>query len=329
MRFKIVAIIVPLCFLLVPLVADAQPPVEVARLAVLGPGALPTEAQLQRSVFLQTLRELGWYAGQNLAIERRYAEGKLDRLPDLAADLVQGKPHVILTWSTPGVLAAKQATTTIPIVVMGAAALLEQGLVASLARPGGNLTGVENNPPGLDGKRLALLKEAVPQISRVAFLFNPANPFWNFQLPHLETAARALGLQLLRVEARDPSEFDTAFTAIVDSRVDALFIADENIFWPPYLQRILDFAVANRLPTLSGERRFAEEGSLMAYGYSRRELQRRAATYVDKILKGARPGDLPVERATTFELVINLKTAQALGMTMPSTFLFLADEVIR
>jgi putative ABC transport system substrate-binding protein len=221
---------------------------------------------------------------------------------------VQGKPHVMLTWSTPGVLAAKQATTTIPIVVMGAAALLEQGLVASLARPGGNLTGVENNPPGLDGKRLALLKEAVPQISRVAFLFNPANPFWQFQLPNVESEARALGLQLQRVEARDPSEYDTAFAAIVASRVDALCIADDTAFQPPYLQRILDFAAVHRLPTLSGERRFAEEGSLMAYGYSNRELARRAATYVDKILRGARPGDLPVERAMTFELVLNLKT---------------------
>jgi TnpA family transposase len=200
-----------LVILFVPLAADPPPPIAVARLAILAPGAPPTEAQLQRSVFQQTLRELGWHEGQNLVVARRYAEGKLDRLPDLAAELVQGQPHVILTWSTPGVLAAKQATTTIPIVVRGAGALLEQGLVASLARPGGNLTGVENTPPGLDGKRLALLKEVGPQIARVAFLFNPANPLWNFQLPRLETEARALGLELQRVEARDPSEFDTAF----------------------------------------------------------------------------------------------------------------------
>ena len=152
MRLKTGAIIMLLGFLLVPLAA-APPPVAGARLAILHPGAPPTEAPRQQSVFLQTLRELGWYAGQNLVIERRYAEGKLDRLPDLAADLVQGKPHVILTWSTPGGLAVQQATTTIPMVVLGAAALLEQGLVASLARPGGNLTGVENNPPELDGKR--------------------------------------------------------------------------------------------------------------------------------------------------------------------------------
>jgi putative ABC transport system substrate-binding protein len=311
------------------LAADPQPPVEVARLGVLGPGAPPPEAERQRSVFWQTLRELGWSEGQNLAVERRYAEGKLDRLPALAAELVRGQPHVILTWSTPGVLAATQATTTIPLVVRGAGALLEQGLVASLARPGGNLTGVETNPLGLDGKRLALLKEAVPPIARVAFLFNPANPFWHVQLPHLEAEARALGLELQRVEAHGPREFDTAFAAIIDSRVDALFIADEGIFWPPYLQRILDFAAAHRLPTLAGERRFAEEGSLMAYGFSDRERARRAATYVDKILKGAKPGDLPIERATTFELVINLKTAQALGLTIPQTLLFQADEVIR
>jgi putative ABC transport system substrate-binding protein len=318
-----------LSIFMVPLAADPQLPVAVARLGVLGPGAPPTEAERQRSVFWQTLRELGWSEGHNLTVEYRYADGKLDRLPALAAELVQGQPHVILTWSTLGVLAATQATTTIPIVVRGAGALLEQGFVASLARPGGNLTGVENNPPGLDGKRLALLKEAVPQISRVAFLFNPANPFWHFQLPHLEAEARVLALQLQRVEVRGPSEFDTAFAAIVDSRVDALFIADEGIFLPPYLQRILDFAAANRLPTLAGERRFAEEGSLMAYGYSDRERARRAATYVDKILKGAKPGDLPIERSTTFELVINLKTAKALGLTIPPPFLFQADEVLR
>jgi ABC-type uncharacterized transport system substrate-binding protein len=331
MTYRTLGLLVTLALglFLVPLAADPQQPVEVARLAILNPSAPPTEAEQQRSVFRQTLRELGWHEGQNLAVERRYAEGKLDRLPDLAADLVQGQPHVILTWSTPGVLAATQATTTIPIVVMGAAALLEQGLVASLAHPGGNLTGVESNPPGLYGKRLALLKEAVPQISRVAFLFNPANPFQNSQLPYLETEARALGLLLQRVEARDPSEFDTAFAAIVDSRVDALSIADDTIFGPPYLHRILDFAAANRLPTLSVERRFAEEGSLMAYGYSRRELQRRAAVYVGKILKGAKPRDLPIERATTFELVINLKTAKALGLTIPPSLLFQADEVLR
>jgi putative ABC transport system substrate-binding protein len=331
MTYRTLGLLVTLALglFLVPLAADPQQPVEVARLAILNPGAPPTEAGRQPSVFRQTLRELGWHEGQNLAVERRYAEGKLDRLPDLAAELVQGQPHVILTWSTPGVLAATQATTTIPIVVMGAAALLEQGLVASLAHPGGNLTGVESNPPGLYGKRLALLKEAVPQISRVAFLFNPANPFQNSQLPYLETEARALGLQLQRVEARDPSEFDTAFAAIVDSRVDALSIADDTIFGPPYLHRILDFAAANRLPTLSVERRFAEEGSLMAYGYSRRELQRRAAVYVGKILKGAKPRDLPIERATTFELVINLKTAKALGLTIPPSLLFQADEVLR
>jgi putative tryptophan/tyrosine transport system substrate-binding protein len=329
MTRRTIGLLITLALCLAPLAVHAQPPHESARLAVLGPGAPPTEAQRQRSAFRQTLRELGWYEGQNLAVERRYAEGKLDRLPDLAADLVRGNPHVMLTWSTPGVLAAKQATTSIPIVVVGAAALLEQGLIASLARPGGNLTGVESNPLELNGKRLALLKEAVPQLSHVAFLFNPANPFYDFQRSTLETAARALGIQLQRVEARDPGGFDTAFAAIADSRVDALFIADDSIFYPPNLQRILDFAAANRLPTLAPARRFAEDGSLMAYGYSARELGRRAAIYVDKILKGASPGDLPVERATTFELVINLKTAQALGLTIPPTLLFQATEVIR
>jgi putative tryptophan/tyrosine transport system substrate-binding protein len=322
-------VILTLSLLVALLVAHAQGPVAVARLAILAPGAPPTDAERERSALRQTLREHGWYEGHNLAIEGRYAEGKLDRLPALAAELVQGQPHVIFTWSTPGVLAATQATMTIPIVVRGAAALLEQGFVASLARPGGNLTGVENNPLELNGKRLALLKEALPQIARVAFLFNPANLFYDFQLPHLETAARALGMQLQFVAAREPGEFDTAFAAISNSRVDAIFIADDVIFWPPYLQRILDFAAANRLPTLAATRRFAEEGSLIAYGYNGRELARRAAIYVVKILKGAKPGDLPVERATTFELVLNLKTAQALGLAIPPILLFQADEVIR
>ena len=212
---------------------------------------------------------------------------------------------------------------------MGAGRLVEQGIVASLAHPGGNITGLENNPLGMFGKRLELLKEAVPQISRVAFLFNPSNPAsLNLELPGFETDARALGLQLQRVAVRHPDEFDAVFAAIVESRTDALFIADEETFYP-HIQQIMDFAATHRFPTVVGLRQFAEAGGLIAFSASYREIEQRAAVYVDKILKGAMPGDLPIERAMQFELVINLKTAQALGLTVPPTVLFQADEVIR
>ncbi len=321
--------IITLALLMAPLATDAQQPVKVARIGILWTGPSPSEAERQQSPFRQKLRELGWQGGHNIAFEGRYAEGQLDRLPDLAADLVRLKPDLIVTSSTAGVLAAKQATTTIPIVISGAGALVEKGIVASLTHPGGNLTGVENNPLELEGKRLELLKEAVPHITRVALLLDPTNPGWNLRLPGLETGARVLGLQLQRVEARAPSEFDAAFAAIVASRADALLIASEAIFAPPYHQRLLDFVATNGLPSMAGDQRLAEAGSLMAYSVSLREIGRRTATYVDKILKGARPGDLPIERASTFELVINLKTAKALGITIPPHLLVLADEVIQ
>jgi putative ABC transport system substrate-binding protein len=211
---------------------------------------------------------------------------------------------------------------------MGTGLLVEQGIVASLEHPGGNITGVESHPLGLSGKRLEILKEAVPQISRVAFLFDSTNPFWKIEGPGLETDARALDLQLQHVPVRHPGEFDAAFAAIVESHTDALFIADEGMFYP-YFRQIMNFAATHRLPTVSGNRRFAEAGSLIAYGYNLRELAQRAAVYVDKILKGARPGDLPIERAMKFELIINLTTAQALGLTLSPVFLFRADEVIK
>lgn len=318
-----------LSLLTTPHAADAQQQGKVARIGILGAGPYPSEAQRQQSPFQHKLRELGWQEGHNIAIERRYAEGQLDRLPALAADLVRLKPDLIVTSSTPCVLAVKQATTTIPIVISGAGALVEKGIVASLARPGGNLTGVENNPLELYGKRLELLKEAVPHITRVALLLEPTNPGWNLRFPGLETEARALGLQLQRVEARTPGEFDAAFAAIVASRADALLIAAVEIFAPPYHQRLLDFAATHGLPSMAGDRRLAEAGGLMAYSVSGREIGRRAATYVDKILKGAQPGDLPIERASTFELVINLKTAKLLGITIPPRLLMLADEVLQ
>ena len=279
--------------LLTPLTTDAQQPAKVPLIGTLGDGSPPSEAQRQQSPFLQKLHELGWCEGHNITFERRGAEGKLDRLPDLAAELVRLRPDIIVTGGTLGVRAAQQTTTTIPIVVAGAGMLVEQGIVASLAHPGGNITGVENTPLGLSGKRLALLKEAVPQLARVAFLFNPVNPFFTRELPSVETDARALGLQLQSVAVRHADEFDAAFATIVEHRPDALFIADDGLL-VLHRRQIMDFATTHRLPTVGGERQFATAGSLMAFGWSRREIGQRAAVYVDKILKGARPGDLPI-----------------------------------
>ena len=329
MRLNTVGFIVTLVLLTLwaPLAADAQQPVKVPLIGVLGMGFPPSEAVRQQSPFWQKLRELGWQEGHNIAVERRFAEGKLDRLPDLATDLVRLKPDVIVTANAAGALAANQATTTIPIV-MSAGQIVEQGIVASLAHPGGNITGVEGTIFGLSAKRLEILKEAMPQAARVAFLFNPTNPWAHFDLAEVETAARALGLQLQRVEVRPPDEFDAAFAAIAASRPDALFVAGDATF-APYRQQIMDLGATHRLPTMSGDRAWAVAGSLIAYGFSTHELLQRQAIYVDKILKGARPGDLPIERPMTFELVLNLKTAKALGITMPPSLLLLADEVIQ
>jgi putative ABC transport system substrate-binding protein len=328
MRLSAIGLVLTLAlgFLVAPLCSNAQQPVKL--IGVLGVGSPPSEAQRQQSPFLQKLRELGWHEGHNIAFERRFAEGKLDQLPDLAADLVQRRPDVILTGATQGVLAAKQATTTIPIVINGAGMLVEQGIVASLAHPGGNITGVENTPLGLSGKRLEFLKEAMPQLARVAYLFNPANPFFTFERPSVETDARALGVQLQPVAVRHPDEFAVAFATIVEQRPDALFIADDILFLI-HVQQIVDFATTHQLPTMGSRREIVAAGGLMAFGYSPRELLQRAAIYVDKILKGARPGDLPIERPAKYELVINLKTAQELGLTLAPTLLFQADEVIR
>ena len=320
-----------LSLLLMPRASDAQQTDKVPLLGVLGVGRYPTEAEWQRSPFVQKFHELGWHEGHNITVERRYAESQLDRLPDLAADLVRLRPNVIVVvGGTPGVRAAQLATKTIPIpiVIRGAGLLVEQGIVPSLAHPGGNITGVENNAVGLSGKRLEFLKVALPQITRVAFLFNPANPFFHFDLPSAETDAQALGLQLQPVAVRNSAELDVALATLVEYRPDALFIGDDDLFYN-HLRQITDFATTHQLPTAGGMREAAEAGSLLAFGYSTRELWQRAAVYVDKILKGAKPGDLPIERPTKFELIINLKAAQTLGLTIPTMVLFQADEVIR
>jgi len=273
------------------------------------------------------LRDLGYVEGQNILIDSRYAEGQSDQLPALAADLVRGAPAVIWTHSSVAVRALKQATTTIPIVVGVASELETRGLVESLVQPGGNLTGLESRDRDLMGKRLELLKEAVPTISRVAVLVHPT-PGDTSVPGNLTAEAHALGVQLQHVEANAPEDLAGAFAAMVQGGAEALMIIDHPHF-ARHRQQLVALARQHRLPTMSGGRHFATAGSLLTYGVFPRDLCQRSAFFVDKILQGARPADLPVGRADTFYLVVNLKTAAALGMTMPPMFLFKADEVIK
>jgi putative ABC transport system substrate-binding protein len=278
--------------------------------------------------FRQGLRDLGYVEGHTLTVISRYADGHRDRLTALAAELVQLTPDVLWTHSTPAALAAKQATRTIPIVLGVANDLLEQDLVESLERPGGNLTGLELRDVELMGKRLELLKEAVPTISHVAVLVDPSERAHAHVPSHIEVEARALRVQLQRVAPGDPDAFESTFATMVHGGANALIIMD-TAFFVSHRPRLLALAARYRLPTISGTRGFAEAGSLLAYGAPVALLCQRSAVFVDKILKGASPADLPVERADTFSLVVNLKTAEALGLTLPPTFLYRADEVIR
>ncbi|HEV2056976.1 MAG TPA: ABC transporter substrate-binding protein [Methylomirabilota bacterium] len=279
--------------------------------------------------FRQGLRELGWVEGQNIVIDYRFAEGRFDRLPDLAAELVRLKVDIIVAVSTPGVVAAKNATETIPIVMISVGDPVGLGLIASLARPGGNVTGLSYSA-GLEivGKQLELLKETVPKIRRVAILSNPANPSHPPAIRELNVAARSLGVRLQFLEARGPNEFDGAFAAMATERVGALLVLTDGVFILHRTQ-LADLAARSRLPGAHGTREMVEAGGLMSYGPSLRDLYRRSAAYVDKILKGAKPGDLPVEQPTKFALVINLKAAKALGLTIPPSLLQRADEVIQ
>ena len=277
--------------------------------------------------FREGLRELGWVEGRNIVIDYRFAEGRFDRLPDLTAELVRLKVNVIVAWPTPPAIAAKNATGTIPIVMIGVGYPIELGLIASLARPGRNVTGLSFNVGEEIGKGLELLKETLPKVGRVAILSNPANPGHAPAVRIVKAAARSLGLQLQLLEAREPDQLEGAFAAMAEDRVEALLVVTDSMF---IFQRarLADLAVKNRLPAMFGVREFVDGGGLMSYGVSVPDLMRRAATYVDKILKGAKPADLPVEQPTKFELVINLKAAKALGLTIPQSLLVRADEII-
>ena len=274
------------------------------------------------------LRELGWIEGQNLRIEYRYAEGRADRLPTLAGELVRLKVDIIVTATTTDGIPAMEATKTIPIVMASAADPVGAGMVESLARPGGNVTGLSQIVPELVGKRLEILREIIPGLSRVAALWNPEGRASAASWQELQVPADKLGIRLHSLEARSPKDFDGAFADAVRMRVGALAIMPGPLF-AGNLRRIADLAVRNRLPAVFHLREFADAGGLVTYGPDRTDMFRRAAAYVDKILKGARPGDLPIERPTRFELVVNLKTAKAIGVTIPQSLLLRADEVIQ
>jgi putative tryptophan/tyrosine transport system substrate-binding protein len=273
---RTIGLLVTLTLLVVPLAAQTQSAEPVPRLAVLSPGDAAALTGRGLQAFFSGLRDLGYVDGQTILVEYRRADWQLDRLPALAAELVRLKPDVLFTYTTAGALAAKAATTTIPIVVY-AGDLVRQGLVESLARPGGNITGLQSFGPEIHGKHLALLKEVALQTTRVAILVNPVNPAWNGMPSDVAAEARALGLQLQRVEVRNPAAFDDAFAAMVHSRVDALWIADDALF-NQHRHRLLHLAVTHRLLTVSAERPYAEAGSLIAYSHSHPEMLRRAAT---------------------------------------------------
>jgi putative ABC transport system substrate-binding protein len=266
--------------------------------------------------------------GQSIAIEYREAQGKYERLPDLAAELVRLKVDVIVGATVPTIQAARQATKTIPIVMTLVADPVATGLVANVARPAGNITGLSTMAPDLMGKQLELLREVLPKASRVAVLWNPANPSNALQLREAQDAARALGMRLQPLEVRDPTEFEKAFAAMTRERAGALLVLSDSTLLTQR-ERIADLAAKSRLPAVSGGRAHAEAGGLIAYGANIFDIWRRAATYVDRILKGAKPAEMPIEQPTKFELVINLKTAKALGLTIPQSLLGRADEVIQ
>ncbi len=310
--------------------AEAQEPAKVYRIGLLSVRSSSSEST-RAEAFRQGLRELGYVEGKNIIIDYQYAEGKFERLPDLAAELVRLKVDVILALGVPPTRAAKQVTTTIPIVMAGGSDPVRTGLIASFARPGGNITGLSDLNVDLITKRLELLKEVGPKTStsHVAVLLNPANPTNPIQLKEIQAVAPALGVTLLIVEIKGAEDFDRAFATMRQKRVGALLVFSDPMFGF-HQKRIADLAVKSRLPAMYGNRYYVEAGGLMSYGTANPDDQyRRAAIYVDKILKGANPGELPVERPTKLELVINLNTAKQIGHTIPPNVLVRADKVIR
>jgi putative ABC transport system substrate-binding protein len=325
----IIGFVLGAVFLALSFPVEAQQPGKVRRLGILrSTVSNTTGAQDVREAFRQGLRELGWVEGQNIAVEHRYAEGKFERLPQLALELTGLPADLIYAGDFNSAIAAKQATKTMPIVFVTLGDAVQAGLVASLSRPGENLTGVSGLGPELSGKRLELLKEVVPGLVRVAFLTDPTNLASGPTLRGTETAAQSLGVELQVIKVTKPNQLEEAFSAIKKSRANALMVNHD-----PTLRvqrdRILSLVEKGRLPAIYVETAWVPDGGLMSYAPNLPHLNGRAATYVDKILKGTKPADIPVEQPTKFELVINLKTAKQIGLTIPPNVLARADKVIK
>jgi ABC-type uncharacterized transport system substrate-binding protein len=309
-----------------PLAARAQQAGRIPRVGFLGNSTAALEANLV-GPFREGLREHGYEEGRNIALEFRWAEGKYERFPALVAELIAANVDVLVTAGTPATLAVKNATTTLPLVMIAVGDPVGTGIIPSLARPGGNITGLSSIAPDLEGKRLELLREVVPRLARVAFFLNPANAFHAASVQQARAAAQALNINLIAHEVRKSEDLDPAFAAIVEEKPDALLILADRVFLHNR-ERMMSFAAQHRLPSVNAYRELVEAGGMMSYGPSYEDMHRRAAAYVDKILKGAKPGDLPVEQPTKFTLIVNVKTTMALGLEVPPTLLARADEVI-
>jgi putative ABC transport system substrate-binding protein len=304
----------------------AQQSSKIRRIGFLGNSTAALEANLI-GPFRQGLRDLGYQEGGNVQIEYRWADGNYQRFPKLIAELISSKVDVIVTAGTPASLAVKKATSSIPLVMIAVGEPVATGLVASLARPGGNITGVTSIAPEMEGKRLELLREVVPGISHIAVLWNAASPVQVIQERETRAAAQVLGVKMLSLGVRTREEIEDALAAIDKERPGALLVLADRLFLH-HRTRIMDFATQRRLPGVHAYRELVEAGGLMSYGPSYADMHRRAAWYVEKILKGAKPADLPVERPTKFDLVVNVKAAKAIGVTIPASFLLRADQVI-
>jgi putative ABC transport system substrate-binding protein len=315
-----------LALLAAPLVAETQPAGKVPRVGYLSYGSTGSSRELD--AFRQGLRELGYIEGQSIAVEYWFASGQIERYPGLAAELVRLKVDVIVAPATPQALAAKQATSSIPIVFVLVADAVGAGLITNFARPGGNITGLTSSGAELGGKRLELLRHMVPETSRVAVLYNPTDRSNVLALKQLQESAPTLGLILKPLEVRESREFDGAFVAMTRQRAHSMFGTPGALTFE-HSKVLVDLAAKHRIPAMWGHRSFVDAGGLMSYAVNLYDQNRQAAVFVDKILKGAKPGDLPVEQPTKFELVINLKTAKALGRTIPPSVLARADEVIQ
>src|SRR4029453_3144932 len=325
-KSALLSILVVVVLLAVGVIAEAQQAKKVPRIAYLGGGSAELE-KVWLDAFLQGLRGLGYFEGKNIVVERRFAAGRYDELPELAAELVGLKVDVILAASTPVAHSAKKATGTIP-VVMVVPDPIWAGLVSSLAKPGGNLTGLSDFHGDLITKRLEILKEVVPSAARIAVLSNPGNPSCSLQTKELAAVAPALGLTLFAVEAKGLDDIAPGFTTMKKQRAGAVLVCGDRLF-STYRRPIFDLSTKNRFPAIYSTKEYAEAGGLMSYGANFPDLYRRAATYVDKILKGTKPADLPVEQPMKFEFVINLRAAKQIGLTIPQSVLYRADKVIK